>query len=262
MVLQVEVGVYNESFSVSIHQIKLLPISIFSSFITSPRWNWWSVTFAVVFWFGSNRIGAFLIRCFRWNSSSGSSLPTFLRNVMPALISWFIVWRSSFIFFSNSTVLWMMTIAIVSMMFNSGDCKVSVIWCIRCMTFFRNIKLITKSVDISFQMRLKACVFVLTSKDLDVLTSTNVFWITSKLIQTARIDSDRASHLVFDKFLSFSKFSSSFDASSSVSALKGNDSFKTLHNLTQNAFPGDFISYIFVLFAIFLKVLCHEPVAK
>ena len=130
------------------------------------------------------------------------------------------------------------------------------------MTFFINIKLRTKSVDRSFQMRLTACVFVLASKELDLLMSTSVFWITSKLIQTARIDSDRASHLVFDRFLSFRELSTSFNASSSASALKGNNSFKTLHNPAKNSFPGDFISYNFVLFAIFLQVLCHQPVAK
>ena len=104
--------------------------------------------------------------------------------------------------------------------------------------------------------------FCLASKDLDVLMSTNVFRITLKLIQTARIDSDRASYLVFDKSLSFSEFSTSLDTCSSISALKGNNSFKTLHNPALNSFPGDFISYIFILFAIFLQVLCHQPVAK
>ena len=111
-------------------------------------------------------------------------------------------------------------------------------------------------------MRLTACVFILASEELDVLVSTSVFWITSKLIQTARIDSDRASHLVFEKFLSFSELPTSFDSSSSASALKRNNSFKTLQNPSQNSFPGDFISYIFILFAIFLQVLCHQPVAK
>ena len=128
--------------------------------------------------------------------------------------------------------------------------------------FFINIKLITRPVDISFQIRLTACVFILASKDLNVLMSTNVFWITSKLVQTAQIYSNRASHLVFDKFLSFIEFSSSFDDSSSASALKGYNSFKILHNLTQNSFSDHFISYIFILFAIFLQVLCHQPVAK
>lgn len=47
-----------------------------------------------------------------------------------------------------------------------------------------------------FQVRLTACVFALTSKELDGLMSANVYYITSKLIQTAQIDSDRTSHLV------------------------------------------------------------------
>lgn len=64
--------------------------------------------------------------------------------------------------------------------------------------------------------------------------STSVLWITSKLMQTTRINSDRASHLVFDKFFRFSRLSTSFDASSSDLSLKVNNSFKTLHNLAQN----------------------------
>ena len=118
------------------------------------------------------------------------------------------------------------------------------------MTFFINIKLITKSIDISFQVRLTACIFVLESKELDVLMSTSMFWITSKPIQTARIDSNRASHLISDKFLSFSEISTSFDAPSNVSALKGNRGFKTLHNPAQNSFPGDFIH---------LHLICYFP---
>ena len=93
--------------------------------------------------------------------------------------------------------------------------------------------------------------------------STSVFWITLKLIPTARIDFDWAGHLNIDRLIIFSHFFTSFDAFSNDSALKENNSFKTMHNNpAQNSFPGDFISYIFILFAIFLQVLFHQGVAK
>ena len=128
--------------------------------------------------------------------------------------------------------------------------------------FFINTKLIAKPIDISFQLWLKAYAFVLASKVLDAVMSTSVFSITLILIPTAWLDSDPIGHLNFDRLVSFSHFFTYFDASSNDSVIiKENNSLKHCTKL-QNYLPGDFISYIFILFDVFLQVLFHQPVAK
>ena len=70
------------------------------------------------------------------------------------LISLFIVSSSSLIRFRRSIVLSMTVMA--SIISSSSACKSSVIWCIRCIIFFMNITLMTKSTDCIFQERFTA----------------------------------------------------------------------------------------------------------
>ena len=101
------------------------------------------------------------------------------------------------------------------------------------MQFFINIKRITKSVDISFQVRLTAYIFddVKRVRCADVI---GMFWITPKLIQTTQIDCNWVSNPLF---LIVSSVLASSPCPSMLlwmlQLLK-----QIIHNPIQNSFPG------------------------
>ena len=83
-----------------------------------------------------------------------------------------------------------------------------------------NVNETTKATDTRLHDKLIALTLVFLSNLFDSHMALRVSLRTSKLVQTALTDSDLASHLVTDKFLSFSAFSTFFVAVSNSSDLK------------------------------------------